>query len=173
MKTIEWLHGRVRFLDQTLLPESESYTETDDYRVIAEAIRSLRIRGAPLIGIAAAYGVALAAHTDAASTGARGSRGSRGAGGTGEAIRVLAATRPTAVNLFRALDRMARAVAGPAQGRADRALAEALAEFASDPARRRAMGAAGRERVRARFACTVLIERTIAVYEQLLREARA
>jgi glycosyltransferase involved in cell wall biosynthesis len=53
------------------------------------------------------------------------------------------------------------------------ALAEALADLASDPARRRSMGAAGRERVRARFACTVLVERTIAVYEQLLREARA
>ena len=59
---IEWLtEGKVRFLDQTRLPQEEVWLETADYRVIAEAIRRLEVRGAPLIGIAAAYGLALAA----------------------------------------------------------------------------------------------------------------
>ena len=59
---IEWLaEGKVRFLDQTLLPHEEVWVETADYRVIAEAIRRLQVRGAPLIGVAAAYGLALAA----------------------------------------------------------------------------------------------------------------
>ena len=56
---IEWLaEGKVRFLDQTLLPREEVWIETADYRVVAEAIRRLQVRGAPLIGIAAAYGLA-------------------------------------------------------------------------------------------------------------------
>jgi methylthioribose-1-phosphate isomerase len=95
---IEWLpEGRVRFLDQTLLPHEEVWVETGDYRVIAEAIRRLQVRGAPLIGIAAAYGLALAAHA-------------------GEPLDVAAAglrsTRPTAVNLSWALDRCLRAIKG-------------------------------------------------------------
>jgi methylthioribose-1-phosphate isomerase len=100
MKSIEWRNGKIRFLDQTRLPVDEITIETDDVDVVAEAIRALRIRGAPLIGIAAAYGVALAAAAP-------------GAGGTGaprecadRAIGLLAGTRPTAVNLFAALDRM-------------------------------------------------------------------
>jgi len=93
---IKWLpQGKVRFLDQTLLPNEERWIETDDYRVIGEAIRRLRVRGAPLIGIAGAYGLALAA-------------------GAGESIEAAAAelrsTRPTAVNLSWALDRCMRAV---------------------------------------------------------------
>ena len=58
---IAWLGGRVRLIDQTLLPATVSTIETDDPAVIAEAIRTLRLRGAPLIGVAAAYGTALAA----------------------------------------------------------------------------------------------------------------
>jgi methylthioribose-1-phosphate isomerase len=116
MKTIEWRDGSVRFLDQTLLPGEESYVETADYRVVAGAIRALAIRGAPLIGIAAAYAVVLAARE-------------------GEpleaAIAHLASTRPTAVNLFAALERMRRAV--PAgQGAADTLLVEARAIHAED-----------------------------------------
>lgn len=89
---IEWLpEGKVKFLDQTLLPHEEVWIETSDYRVLAEAIRHLQVRGAPLIGVAAAYGIALAAAAEqdielAASE--------------------LRSTRPTAVNLAWALDRM-------------------------------------------------------------------
>src|SRR5439155_24824003 len=59
---IEWLpQGKVRFLDQSLLPNEERWVEIDDYRLIAEAIRRLQLRGTPLIGIAEAYGLKLAA----------------------------------------------------------------------------------------------------------------
>lgn len=59
---IEWLaEGKVRFLDQTRLPQEEYWVKAADYERIADAIRRLEVRGAPLIGIAAAYGLALAA----------------------------------------------------------------------------------------------------------------
>jgi len=59
LKCIQWEDTKVRFIDQTKLPESLEYIVTEDYRVIAEAICSLRIRGAPAIGIAGAFGAAL------------------------------------------------------------------------------------------------------------------
>jgi len=105
MKTVEWRDGKVRFLDQTRLPLEEIQRETDDYRVLGEAIRNLQIRGAPAIGVAAGYGVLLAVKalpSPSVSTVRL---------ACSEAIAFLSATRPTAVNLFRALDRMA-AVAG-------------------------------------------------------------
>jgi len=96
---VEWHDGCVRFLDQTLLPEHEMYTDAGHEQIVADAIRRLAIRGAPLIGIAAAYGVALAAVDESrkhpATVAAR----------VEEAIRLLAATRPTAANLFWALNR--------------------------------------------------------------------
>lgn len=82
---------RVLLLDQRRLPEAEVELECRSATEVAEAIRSLAIRGAPAIGIAAAYGYALAA--------AHGED-------LGEAERVLRASRPTAVNLGWALDRM-------------------------------------------------------------------
>ena len=102
MKPLEWINGNIRFLDQTKLPLEEVFIKTDDVAVLAEAIKRLAIRGAPLIGIAAAYGVALASfhlekndpdeiRTYLQST-----------------IDILATTRPTAVNLFWALKRQRR-----------------------------------------------------------------
>ena len=100
MKSIEWSNGSVRFIDQTRLPLEEVYIQTDDYAVIADAIRTLKIRGAPLIGVAAAYGVALAAlkfnYSDLQLLKQNVHR----------AIDELASTRPTAVNLFWSLERM-------------------------------------------------------------------
>ncbi len=95
-------HG-IRILDQTRLPQEERYLELHTVEEVAEAIRTLRVRGAPLIGIAAAMGVAVSA----------GQRGSGEAGknsveGVREACHILGATRPTAVNLQWALDRMRR-----------------------------------------------------------------
>jgi methylthioribose-1-phosphate isomerase len=95
-------HG-IRILDQTLLPSEEAYRDLESVDAVAEAIRMLRVRGAPLIGIAAAMGVAVAA-------------GQRGSGAAGQATlqdiknacKVLSATRPTAVNLHWALERMRR-----------------------------------------------------------------
>lgn len=102
MEPIAWLGDRLRLLDQTLLPARECYLEARDHREVAEAIAALRVRGAPLIGIAAAYGLVLAARRlpardmDAFLAGLEG------------AARELAATRPTAVNLSWALARMLR-----------------------------------------------------------------
>ena len=99
---IDWTpDGGIRILDQTLLPEEEVYLELRAIENVAEAIRSLRVRGAPLIGIAAAMGVAMQV-------------GKRGSGEAGkeelrrvrEACKLLGATRPTAVNLHWALSRM-------------------------------------------------------------------
>ncbi len=61
VKPLEWTGGKLRFLDQTKLPADEVWIETDDVHVVYDAICRLALRGAPLIGIAAAYGVALAA----------------------------------------------------------------------------------------------------------------
>ncbi|MEA1959186.1 MAG: S-methyl-5-thioribose-1-phosphate isomerase [Chloroflexota bacterium] len=102
LKAIEWIDGRVRLIDQTKLPHDEVCLEMSDYRDVAEAIKVLRVRGAPAIGIAAAYGLALGAQSIEASSNAD----------FIEKLRVisneLAATRPTAVNLFWALERMKR-----------------------------------------------------------------
>jgi methylthioribose-1-phosphate isomerase len=102
MKPLEWINGNVRFLDQTKLPLEEAYIQTDDVAVIAEAIGRLAIRGAPLIGIAAAYGVALA------SLQVKKNEVNEVRSYLKSTIDTLASTRPTAVNLFRALERQRR-----------------------------------------------------------------
>jgi len=96
-KTIEYKDGKVTLIDQTLLPGEIKYLTTSDYRVVAEAIKKLRVRGAPAIGIAAAFGVVLGAFENkgAADLPAQVDR----------IITELAGTRPTAVNLFWALNR--------------------------------------------------------------------
>jgi methylthioribose-1-phosphate isomerase len=99
MKPLEWINGRLRFLDQTKLPLEELFCETDDAAVVVEAIKRLAIRGAPLIGIAAAYGVALASRT------LRSSRATETRAYLLSIFNLLASTRPTAVNLFWALER--------------------------------------------------------------------
>lgn len=107
IQPIEWRDGVLRILDQTLLPAETRYIETCDYRDVAGAIRRLAVRGAPLIGVAAAYALALAA---------------RRGYDMQVAATELAATRPTAVNLRWALDRVLTA----ADGDAARAEVEAL-----------------------------------------------
>jgi methylthioribose-1-phosphate isomerase len=103
---IELRDETLRILDQTRLPAETRYIETQDYTHVCEAICGLAVRGAPLIGIAAAYGLVLALRA--------GIDPQRAAAG-------LAATRPTAVNLRWALDRVLTASAG----HPDRAEAEA------------------------------------------------
>jgi methylthioribose-1-phosphate isomerase len=93
----------IRLLDQTLLPGEERYLELRTVEQVAEAIRLLRVRGAPLIGIAAAMGVVLAVRNRTTGDGV-GAELRR----TRDACNVLGATRPTAVNLRWALDRMKR-----------------------------------------------------------------
>jgi len=102
VETIQWTDGGVVMIDQTRLPREECYITCTTYEEVAEAIRSMVIRGAPAIGVAAAMGVAL---------------GIAQANGTDldaqfeKICDTLARTRPTAVNLFWAIDRMKRAFA--------------------------------------------------------------
>ncbi|HET7599421.1 MAG TPA: hypothetical protein VFK09_03980, partial [Gemmatimonadales bacterium] len=99
---IAWTADRgIRLLDQTLLPGETRYLELDSVPAMAEAIRALRVRGAPLIGIAGAMGVVQALRHP-------GETREAALAAVDEACRVLGATRPTAVNLHWALDRMRR-----------------------------------------------------------------
>jgi methylthioribose-1-phosphate isomerase len=99
VETIQWVDGTVVMIDQTRLPREEKYVTCRTFEEVAAAIRNMVIRGAPAIGVAAAMGVALGM-LDAPEN---------GLDGHFETIRgTLAATRPTAVNLFWALERMKR-----------------------------------------------------------------
>jgi methylthioribose-1-phosphate isomerase len=97
---ISWLGDRIRILDQTRLPGQEVYLELKDYREVAAAIKELKIRGAPAIGIAGAYAVALgAASINERSTSVFLEK-------LNGIFDTIAATRPTARNLFFALERL-------------------------------------------------------------------
>src|SRR5512136_1410603 len=100
MEPIEWLDGKIRIVDQSRLPHQEVQLQLVSYDEVAEAIRTLRIRGAPLIGIAGAYGLALCAQTIEADSRPQFLTELR------RIAEALASTRPTAVNLRWAIDRM-------------------------------------------------------------------
>jgi methylthioribose-1-phosphate isomerase len=93
LSPLRWQGGVLELLDQTRLPREEVWLACRDYRAVARAIKEMVVRGAPAIGCAAAYGVAI---------------GARQGEPLDKVIAVLRSTRPTAVNLFWALDRMAR-----------------------------------------------------------------
>lgn len=95
---IGWEDGKVTIIDQTRLPIEEKFLSSKNYRDVCEWIKSLRIRGAPAIGIAAAYGAALAAY----ETGSKGKIDSK----LDTALQEINATRPTAVNLRNILARL-------------------------------------------------------------------
>ena len=103
VRTIEWRNGSVVMIDQRLLPTREVYRVYRDHREVARAIKDMVIRGAPAIGVAAAMGIALGARVAAAGR-------ARRATSSACAAR-FAATRPTAVNLFWAIERMRRVFA--------------------------------------------------------------
>lgn len=106
-QTIQWNNDTrsLTLLDQTRLPEEVVYESYTDYRKVASAIKSLKVRGAPAIGVSAAFGVVVGVQASLART----YDGLKAELDT--VIGVLGATRPTAVNLFWALDRMRRAAA--------------------------------------------------------------
>src|SRR3954467_14667519 len=100
IKTVEWTDEGVRMLDQRILPTEEKYLMLRSYDEVADAIKKMVVRGAPAIGVSAAMGLAL---------------GARQSVGTSVAdleydfdymCEVMAGTRPTAVNLFWAIERM-------------------------------------------------------------------
>src|SRR5207253_10152445 len=102
IKTIEWTDEGVRMIDQRKLPTVEEYPVFKTYQEVAEAIRSMVVRGAPAIGVAAAMGVALGVRDSKAKDIAQLREEFN------EITTTLASTRPTAVNLFWAIDRMKR-----------------------------------------------------------------
>ena len=100
MKTIEWKDGKVFLIDQRKLPLKYEIINCSSYQEVAEAIKKMKIRGAPAIGVAAAFGIALAAYSSKADIYKEFSLDIE------KAKNCLALTRPTAVNLFWALERM-------------------------------------------------------------------
>lgn len=111
-KSIEWRDDlrALRLLDQRLLPAETVYNDYTDYHEVADAIRDMVVRGAPAIGDTAAYGIALAAIYSPAD------KLDDLLSDLAKADAVLRKSRPTAVNLFWALDRMARLAAQPFAG---------------------------------------------------------
>ncbi|HVP56684.1 MAG TPA: S-methyl-5-thioribose-1-phosphate isomerase [bacterium] len=140
VKPIEWLGDCVRIIDQRELPGREAHLEIKDAGQMAQAITTMAIRGAPLIGIAAAMGLAVEAGRW------MGSGWSEFRAEVEAAIAALGATRPTASNLFWALGRMRQALAGgPPDPRSacDRLRAEALKIYGEDLETGRKMGEIG------------------------------
>ena len=148
IEPVRWAHDRLELLDQTLLPMREVVRHYARWEDVADAIRTLVVRGAPAIGVAAAYGVVLAVRESRAAT------FDALLADLENAIKGLAATRPTAVNLFWALERMRRVALGLAgqtpQAVRVRLLAEADAIRTEDIAANRAMGVHGAALVPAR-----------------------
>lgn len=138
--TLAWTDEGVRFLDQTRLPLEESYVLARSYEDVADVITSMVVRGAPAIGVAAAMGMALAAKQSPAKNVEELSRDLKRAG------EVLAATRPTAVNLFWAIRRMSdrfealKKQPGSLDGIRVSLISEALRMYDEDIAACRAMG---------------------------------
>jgi len=96
MRTIDWVDGTVQIIDQTALPATERWLRLSTVDELVDAIRSLAVRGAPALGVAGAFGVALAARQFAGDP-----------DGLAEAVRRLESARPTAVNLARGVRRAA------------------------------------------------------------------
>jgi methylthioribose-1-phosphate isomerase len=141
VETLRWQNGALEMIDQRVLPMRVEYRRYDDAEGVAEAIRSMVVRGAPAIGCAAAYGVALAASNLASRKREHFREGLEGA------FKLLGASRPTAVNLSWALARQRRLSAALAaeepRAIANALLAEAHAIRDEDVAANRAMGAHG------------------------------
>jgi methylthioribose-1-phosphate isomerase len=140
VKTIQWRGHSVYMIDQRLLPAREVIRSYSNYRAVAGAIRTMVIRGAPAIGVAGAMGVAL---------GLRGYAGKRAQARFATVARALKATRPTAVNLAWAIDRMGRVLADnlglDSQRLYRRMRDEAIAIYEEDLAANRALGRWGAE----------------------------
>jgi methylthioribose-1-phosphate isomerase len=100
IQTLEWTDAGVRFIDQTKLPTEETYVTCITHQQVADVIRNMVVRGAPAIGVAAGMGIALGVKNSQAQTLEALERDLE------EVSRIIAATRPTAVNLFWAVRRM-------------------------------------------------------------------
>lgn len=105
-KTIQWLDNKLRILDQSKLPHQQIFIDLSDYQDVVFAIKTMQIRGAPAIGIAAAYGIALGAQKISAEN------KNQFFDQFGKILDAFATARPTAVNLFCAIDRMKKVAVG-------------------------------------------------------------
>ncbi len=106
VKAIEWLDGKLRVLDQSKLPQELVFADLDNYGDVVRAIKEMKVRGAPAIGVAAAYGIALGASrikTDSKDEFLT---------ELDRVTQAFADSRPTAVNLFQAIDWMKKAARG-------------------------------------------------------------
>lgn len=126
MRTIEWRDGVVITIDQTRLPNKTLFLKMRKCEEVASAIKEMRMRGAPLIGVAAAYGLALTAYHSKVEKREELMRQIE------ESAKVLKETRPTAVNLFWAVDRILKKARGTFGD------AKAVAKVVVDEARRMA-----------------------------------
>jgi methylthioribose-1-phosphate isomerase len=142
MRTIEWKDGIVELIDQTKLPNETVWVKITDYKSMASAIKEMKLRGAPLIGVAAAYGLALTAFNSKAETREELIKELE------ESAAVLRKTRPTAVNLFWAIDRVmkkARETLVTKKTLAESVIAEANTMADEDVKTNRRMGKHGAE----------------------------
>lgn len=144
--TVEWKDGAVRLLDQSRLPGAVEFLDCRDYREVADAIRTLKVRGAPAIGVTAALGIALGAQS------VNGTEYRTFALAVLAICDALAATRPTAVNLFWAIERMKRALdslqSQPISSIKQNLIKEAQAILEEDIGLCRAMGRHGAELIK-------------------------
>src|SRR3954453_10665215 len=141
VKTLEWTDDGVRFIDQRKLPTEETYVVCHDYEEVAEAIRNMTVRGAPAIGVAAAMGVGLGVRDAEAGHVSELRRGFE------DICETLASTRPTAVNLFWAIQRMKDKFESLSEQPVDRIRQEMVSEaqrmYLEDIAANEAMGQHG------------------------------
>ena len=136
MRTIDWIDGKVQIIDQTRLPAEELVLSLSTVEELAEAISSLRVRGAPALGVAGGLGIALAALLAQES-------GEDVGEAISQAASLLASTRPTAVNLKWGIDRVEK-VYDPTQPRMVSELIEqARAMVAEDEKANRIIGEVG------------------------------
>jgi len=142
IQTVAWSFGKVRLIDQTALPDRIAFIDYSSWREVVEAIRTMVVRGAPAIGCTAALGIAMGARTIIADSRDGFKRRFK------EITDAFAGSRPTAVNLFWAIDRMTHVVES-AEGSIidlkDALIDEALAMLSEDIDTNRRMGAAGAE----------------------------
>ena len=144
IRAVEWENGRLKLIDQRRLPLDEDYLYLNTVATVADAIRNMVVRGAPAIGIAAAYGVVLAARDRYVAQGADWRAGLHAD------LEHLADARPTAVNLRWAVERMgAQALQLPAGDPVPRLLAEAQRIHIEDIAANHRMGQWGAELIAA------------------------
>ena len=137
IRAVEWCEEGVKLLDQRGLPLRHEYVVLNDVAGVAQAIRDMVVRGAPAIGVAAAYGVVLAVRDRYRAAAATWKQDVE------EDLQRLAAARPTAVNLFWAIDRMREHMAGAEGDPTALLLAEARRIHEEDVAANRRMGELG------------------------------